>query len=361
MNRLPTGNRACIRAWHSCFVRRQRAPVMTSGRTPARHAPGLTAFRRYSAGVAMTLAVCSWPLPSRSHRLAAQQVADTAFRPDVGPPRWTPGEGPHVVLDEAHHNFHTLEGRYLTFGRLLRHDGFVVTSGREPFSSEGLTGTDILVVANALAAENASEDDWKLPSPSAFTSDEIAAVRAWVEGGGALLLIADHMPFPGAAHELAAAFGFDLLNSFALNGGVGYPGPPIVFRHSDGTLPASPATRGRGPEDVVDSVASFTGEAFRAPAGADPVLVLPRGTRALLPDTSWAFHDDTPQVDVSGWSQGATVEVGRGRVAVFGEAAMFSAQVAGPDRKPMGMNAPVASQNARLLLNLMRWLAGAGR
>jgi hypothetical protein len=307
----------------------------------------------------MALAFFSGLLPSPSHGLAAQQVADTTFRPEVGPPRWAHGEGPHVVLDEAHHNYHTLEGRYVTFGRLLRDDGFVVTAGREPFGPEGLDGTDVLVVANALAAENEAEDDWRLPSPSAFTTEEIAAVRSWVERGGALLLIADHMPFPGAAHELAAAFGFELLNSFALSGEVGYPGPPIVFRSSDGSLPGSPPTRGQGPEDVVDSVASFTGEAFRAPAGAVRVLVLPPGTRALLPDTSWAFHDDTPQVDVSGWSQGAVLQVGRGRVAVFGEAAMFSAQLAGPDRKPMGMNAPVASQNARLLLNLMRWLAGA--
>jgi hypothetical protein len=49
---------------------------------------------------------------------------------------------------------------------------------------------------------------------------------------------------------------------------------------------------------------------------------------------------------------------GRGRVAVFGEAAMFSAQLAGPERRPMGMNAPEAPQNPRFLLNLVRWLAG---
>ena len=33
------------------------------------------------------------------------------------------------------------------------------------------------------------------------------AVRDWVKGGGSLLLIADHMPFPGAAGTLASAFG----------------------------------------------------------------------------------------------------------------------------------------------------------
>ena len=52
--------------------------------------------------------------------------------------------------------------------------------------------------------------------------------------------------------------------------------------------------------------------------------------------------------------------VGKGRVAMFGEAAMFSAQVAGPERSPAGMNHPAAAQNARLLRNLVRWLPGEG-
>jgi hypothetical protein len=292
--------------------------------------------------------------------VTAQQVADTAFRPPLGPPTWMEGQGPHVVLDEAHHDFHTLEGRYLTFGRLLSRDGFVVTSGTSAFDSASLSDIDVLVVANALAAENAQEENWRLPSPSAFTTGEITAVRSWVEQGGALLLVADHMPFPGAAHELAAAFGFELLNGFALTAGPDYPGPPMVFRRSDGSLGDSPITSGAVPGQRVDSVATFTGEAFRAPAAAVPILVLHPGTVSLMPDTSWAFHDDTPRLDVGGWSQGAILQVGRGRVAVFGEAAMFSAQLAGRAKTPMGMNAPVASQNAKLLLNLMHWLAGSG-
>ncbi len=49
----------------------------------------------------------------------------------------------------------------------------------------------------------------------------------------------------------------------------------------------------------------------------------------------------------------------RGRLAVFGEAAMFSAQLSGPDRRPMGMNAPVARDNYRYVLNILHWLSGA--
>jgi hypothetical protein len=78
----------------------------------------------------------------------------------------------------------------------------------------------------------------------------------------------------------------------------------------------------------------------------------------LLPTTAWRFSDTTTRASAEGMLQGATLRFGKGRVAVFGEAAMFSAQRAGPARLPMGMNAPSAGQNAQFLLNLMHWLAG---
>ena len=56
--------------------------------------------------------------------------------------------------------------------------------------------------------------------------------------------------------------------------------------------------------------------------------------------------------------QGAVIPFGKGRVAAFGEAAMFSAQVSGPNRMPAGMNDPGAPQNAQFLLNVLHWLSG---
>jgi hypothetical protein len=78
----------------------------------------------------------------------------------------------------------------------------------------------------------------------------------------------------------------------------------------------------------------------------------------LYPDTAWQFHADTRREAAGGRWQGAVREVGRGRVAVFGEAAMFSAQRAGPGNIPFGMNAPEAEQNVILLRRIVEWLAG---
>jgi hypothetical protein len=69
------------------------------------------------------------------------------------------------------------------------------------------------------------------------------------------------------------------------------------------------------------------------------------------------FTATTPRLAAVGWFQKAVLRHGAGRVAVFGETAMFSAQVSGEERFPMGMNDPAASGNYQFLLNIMRWLS----
>lgn len=134
---------------------------------------------------------------------------------------------------------------------------------------------------------------------------------------------------------------------------------PTLFRAGDGTLASHPIALGRDSSERVTQVRSFTGQAFRVdPADARPVLVLPHDYVSLEPLVAWRFERGTPVRDVGGWAQGATMRPANGRVALFGEAAMFSAQVAGPDRAPMGMNAPGAEQNARFVLNVLHWLSG---
>ncbi len=106
-------------------------------------------------------------------------------------------------------------------------------------------------------------------------------------------------------------------------------------------------------------VRSFTGQAFRWDVpGATALMLLPNDYISLEPAIAWQFRPDTPRRPVGGWWQGGTRRVGRGRVALFGEAAMFSAQVAGAERRPMGMNAPLAEQNAQFTLNVLHWLTG---
>jgi len=292
--------------------------------------------------------------PTLAPRASGEQVADRDFFPVIARPAFAPRTGPKVLLDEAHLNIHTADGRYAPFVDLLRRDGFVVEPNRSQFSGDSLAPAKILVIANALAPRN-EKLEWTLPAQSAFSKREIDAVRSWVREGGSLFLIADHMPFPGVAADLAREFGVFMVDGFATDRTCSKD--EFVFQRSDGTLADHPVTRGRDAAERVDSVRTITGQAFRVSGAATPVLLLAPETVVLLPRRAWQFSEDTPRIPGDGMAQGAVLSFGRGRVAVFGEAAMFSAQVSGKERRPMGMNMPTAAQNPQFLLNVMRWLS----
>ena len=78
----------------------------------------------------------------------------------------------------------------------------------------------------------------------------------------------------------------------------------------------------------------------------------------MLPDTAWVFDNETPKINVKGWSQGAYKKYGKGKIVAFGEAAMFTAQIAGPEKVKLGMNHVDAPNNYQLVLNIIRWLDG---
>jgi hypothetical protein len=286
------------------------------------------------AAIALLLALAS-PVVA-----AAQQVADPGFAPAIGAPAFAAGRGPVVLVDEAHFNFHTAGGRYRPFADLLRRDGFVVSGSPDALSAASLARARILVISNALGERNQS--NWDPPVAQAFSPAEVAAVRRWIEAGGALLLIADHAPFASAAADLGTALGVRFSDGWVRLETA--PGP-MVFSKQEGTLKAHAVTEG------VDAVATFTGSSFELLAPGEPLLVFGPGAR------SYANPQATDSVPVAGRLQGAVMTIGKGRVAIFGEAAMFSAQLAGAGKRPMGMNAPIARQNPQFLLNVMRWLA----
>jgi hypothetical protein len=203
------------------------------------------------------------------------QRDDPNFNPPMDNPAYSEGEGPLVVIDAAHHNFNTIaNGKYKSFAELLEKDGYVVEGSEgiyTKFTEDALQDIDILVIVNALNEANVGykEGNWKLPTPSAFEDEEIKAVENWVMEGGSLMLVADHMPFPGASADLANTFGFSLSNSYVMRAKspqlLGKPYPEhnmIKFQTSDGSLKSSPIFRGREEYDgdeAVDLVVSFTG------------------------------------------------------------------------------------------------------
>lgn len=289
-----------------------------------------------------------------SYLISAQQIGDPKFNPQVFKPVYELNTGTEIYIDEFHHNFHTKDGRYKPFAELLEKDGYVVKSFDKLFTNESLSEVKILVISNPINEIN--NTNWTLPTPSAFSKEEIDEVEKWVHNGGSLFLIADHMPFPGASEELASKFGFKLSNGFAND--TSNPGGQDLFSRSEKTLNENFITNGRNNNEIVDSIYSFTGSAFQIPDDAESILTLNKNFISFMTDTAWVFNDKIKKISAAGWSQGAVKKHGKGKVIMWGEAAMFTAQLAGNNQIKIGMNSPKAKNNYKLLLNIIHWLDG---
>ncbi|HVZ59802.1 MAG TPA: hypothetical protein VG892_03350, partial [Terriglobales bacterium] len=182
------------------------------------------------------------------------------------------------------------------------------------------------------------------------------ALKKWVADGGALLLIADHQPFAGSARDLALAFGFQLEDGVVARDPMA--GQPDIFTTRDGTLRDDVVTRGRDAGEAITSLRTFGGSGFRAPPTARPIIVFPAGF--MIHQCGLPCPPGVAERNAAGYLQGAVMPFGKGRIAVFGEAAMFSAQVISTYTPPFhfGFGADGAEQNRQFILNLTRWLAG---
>ena len=300
--------------------------------------------------------------------LEAQQVADSTYDVSIENPTYRPGTGPIVAIDEGHNNFHTRDGRYRPFARLLENDGYQVRASSAPFTAAGLDSVNILIIANAVGG---AWDAGAYSRPG-FTEEETAAVEQWVRRGGKLLLIADHAPMGVAAENLAARFGISMSKGYTedstgyFNIG-GFGTSILLYTRASGRLRDHPITRG------LDSVVAFTGQSLKGPPNAAPLLALganafdhpsptPEQAARVTPGTAWRTAVvGLPTTSAVGRAQGLALTLGRGRVVVLGEAAMLSAQAVfnahGERVGIAGMNVPGIG-NRQFALNILHWLSG---
>jgi hypothetical protein len=270
----------------------------------------------------------------------------------VARPDYPQGGGPLVAIDSGHNNFHSIRRNFGPFADLLRNDGLRVVDSSSPFTRENLSSFKILVVADALPATTAKGPR----TSSAFSKAETDALKSWVAGGGSLLLIADQRPFAGSARALALAFGFRFEDGIVARDPM--DSRADIFTRADKSLRDDVVTRGRDSASTITSLRTFGGSGFRAPPAARPLIVFPHGF--MNHACSLPCPPGAAESDASGSLQGAVMTFGKGRIAVFGEAAMFSAQVWTTLEPPFhfGFQAKGAEQNKQFILNLMQWLAG---
>ena len=238
-----------------------------------------------------------------------------------------------MFIDGGHGNLHKEGGSFAPFAALLRNDGLRVSGFNGPVTAAMLAQADVLVIANAESPKGGS----------AFTAEEIAEIHKFVERGGGLLLIADHSPYPAAVAELGKAFGVSVHNVFADHD------QEEVFTTANGGLTSDPLLTG------ISAVRTFGGSTLES---ADPQA---RPLLRMWP--GWTVQTMrgeglSPERPAGNVLQAVALDRGSGRVAVFGEAAMFTAQRSeGMFGEKIGFHADGAEQNKVLILRIVNWLA----
>lgn len=300
---------------------------------------------------------------------AQEQLVDPDFSVSIAKPAYA-DNGPRVVIDEGHANFHTASGQYAPFAALLRADGYSVTPGSAVFDTRSLAGIDVMVIANAGSPYG---QDTKTP---AFTAGEIDAIDQWVRAGGSLLLIADHAPFGVVAEGLAARLCVKFGKGWVFErGNAGGVTTQIVYSRENGRLGDHSILNGRSAGEAIRTVKSFTGQSLIGPPGSAVLLRIPAEAweapdRNLLDGSDAALRaadGGSPSLPegveaVGARAQGVAFVHGDGRVVVLGEAGMLSAQLVrlGPDQPQLriGMNVE-GLDNRQFALNVMHWLSRA--
>lgn len=284
-------------------------------------------------------------------------IPDKLYNPEFTP-EYEQGKGPDLYVDEAHANYHTASGLYKGFADILERDGYNVKPFTNTFTEQSLSNVKLLVISNAIHSKNS--ESWEQPIFSAFDEAEMQDLAKWVENGGSLFLIADHMPFSSSAKELASKFGFTFYGGTAMkkNGETKkIKGEVDLFYRSGNTLLKNVITEGRNAGEYVDSIATFTGQAFEIPDSAQQILVFNNDYEQYSPKVHGQIESTEKAQDIAGFSQGAFMNFGKGRIVVFGEAAMFTSQLpAGLSWIKIGMNSSKAKNNYKLLLNIIHWL-----
>ena len=270
-------------------------------------------------------------------------------------------QAPRVVFDHGHRNSHSISGRYRPFARLLGADGCRVRQTSRRIDARLLDQTDVLVIVNASGPEADR-------TAAAFDPVECDAIQAWVRGGGALLLVADHHPYGESVTTLGARFGVEMSGGWTddsthARAGSGDPGQ-VVFARAAGTLGDHPITNGEGVIGGVDTVETFTGQSLRGPADAMPLLLLSAHALDRIPVSASVEQRGSQRIttfqtedrSAAGRAQGLALQFGTGRVVVLADGAMLTAQKERTLR--FGMNSP-GNHKRLFTLNVVRWLAGA--
>lgn len=276
-------------------------------------------------------------------------------------PVW-PSDGPPVLVDDAHWNHGTADGRLRAFSGLLTADGYRVLPGANGTRAETLVDARVSVVVNPLGilgvartwTDRAGLGGLAFVDDDALIGQEIETTLQWIENGGSLLLVADPAPYARGSRGLAQRLGVSMRGQLVVDVGHAEAASPswLVFSRETDLLGAHPILDGTANLPPVNRVVAFGAQALAAPEDASPLL-------RLSPSAAEVRRDGDPPTEgqpVAGLAIAVALERGRGRVVVLGDSHLITADVVQAGVPSSGLGWP-GSHNERFTRAVMRWLA----
>lgn len=299
----------------------------------------------------VALAWWRWPAPP----------ADAPSGVALDAATWPAGEGPAVLVDNAHWNSATSSRGLVGFAALLGADGYRLLPDGNATRAEVLADARIGVVANPLGLSGVMRGlvaRLGLSPITVFDDDalwvqEMETVLQWVDNGGSLLVAVDEGPPARAVRGLALRLGLDVHEGVVVDLGHSEPRAPerLVFSRENDLIGQHPIVDGDQVHPAVNRVVSVGGTALSAPPGVDVLLRL-SPSAVEVPQLGVSPAEGTP---VAGLARAVAFERGRGRVVVVADTSLLTALL-DDDGVPYGLGAE-GSQADRFVRGVMRWLA----
>jgi hypothetical protein len=257
-----------------------------------------------------------------SLHINAQMLNDSPFNASVAHPKFKNGKGPKVLIDAAHHNFIVEMGLIKPLMDVVTNDGFQPNIDSALFTKDYLSKYKVVVISPAMPFLFGSKPE--VTNEITFTDDELNALHDWVTDGGSLLMLSEHAPIDKSMTPLFNKFGIQL-SSGAIYDSLNYDTTVTLssnvtilkFTTENGLLNQDhPITTGENKNEKINNIETYTvcslqGEGYANIFKLAPSAKMKKWNRGLPANL--------------GNSQGLAGNVGKGKVAAFGDCNGFTA------------------------------------
>ncbi len=295
-------------------------------------------------------------LVALSFQSNAQMLNDSPFNASVAHPKYSKGKGPKMLIDAAHHNFIVEMGLIKPLVDVVTSDGYLPTIDSALFTKSYLSNYKVVVITPAMPFKFGSKRE--VTDEITFTEDELNALYDWVSDGGALLMLSEHAPIDKSMTPLFKKFGIQLstgaiFDSVYCDSTVKRPSfeTLLKFTSQNGLLNQEhPITKGEHKNEQIHHIETYTGSSL---LGVNYTNIFKLSPYAKMIKWSSGLPSNL------GNSQGLAGNIGKGKVAAFGDCNGFTAMYVSSkngEKFSAGMQVE-AFDWKQFVLNTFHWLS----